>query len=328
METIKARGVPLTCVFCTACTANSKGGKKMKKMYVGAVVAFIMVFSVLGAGCTLNTSTSTLGGASASPTSTQQHDAVLEAQVPAIKEALGQMVDNITGWDVTWNSPNSVTIVASTIDNGIQWSYRETDMKLNTTEEATAYLNANNGGYSLVSSTTSSNNPWVIAAGRYPTVYLDYGTESGSTSSGDKIYNDIFQFDNYISVVNQEQLSQGTPTASPSSLSTEAAFLQSQYTELGYVIMSNFTDTGKTYDGYPWYSGEMIKNGTQYDINIVQADSQTHAIQVMNFSISSLKNIGFTGDYSSSTNWDGTKNDASALVFVTDSNYVITIFGE
>jgi hypothetical protein len=295
-------------------------------MYVGVLIAVAMVLSVLGAGCTF--STSPAGSASSSPTATQQHDAILEAQVPAIKEALGQMVDNITGWDVTWNSPNSVTIVASTIDNGIQWSYRETDMKLNTTEEATAYLNANNGGYSLVSSTTSSSSPWVIAAGRYPTVYLDYGTESGSTSSGDKIYNDIFQSDNYISVVNQEQLSQGTPTASSSSWSTEIATLESRFTDSGATVTSSLKDTGKTYDGYPWYEGEITKNGTQYDVNIVQADSQAHAMLVMNFSISSLIKVGYTGEYESSTMWHGTQDDYIATVGIADSNYVMTIMEE
>jgi hypothetical protein len=182
----------------------------MKKIHVGVLIAFVMVLSVFGTGCTSNNNLEPT--ALASPTPTQQHDTLLETWLIAQKAALGQNVDNVTSWNVTWNSPDSVTVHASYIDNGTQWSDKITTTKFNTTEAATAYLNANTGGYTLNSSTPNPTGPWSIAAGHAPTVYRDYERETGSISSGTKTYYYVEQLDNYIKVTTEAQTGGTSPT--------------------------------------------------------------------------------------------------------------------
>jgi hypothetical protein len=183
----------------------------MKKTYVGVLITFVMVLSVFGAGCTNNQNFAPTALASPTPTQ-QQHDTLLETWLIAQKAALGQNVDTVTSWNVTWNSPNSVTVLASYIDNGTQWSDTITTTKFNTTEEATAFLNANTGGYDLDSSTPNPTGPWSIAAGHAPTVYREYKKDSGSVSSGTKTYNYVEQLDNYIKVTTKAQTGGASPT--------------------------------------------------------------------------------------------------------------------
>jgi hypothetical protein len=79
------------------------------------------------------------------------------------------------------------------------------------------------------------------------------------------------------------------------------------------------------------YSGELTKDGTQFSVTIVQADSQTHAMSLLTAGVSYAEQVGFTGDYTSSTRWagklvsDGTP--LSASIFVT-GNEVISIFAQ
>jgi hypothetical protein len=102
-------------------------------------------------------------------------------------------------------------------------------------------------------------------------------------------------------------------------------------TAQGYTITSGFQANGKTANGYPIYSGSMTKDGIHYAATIVQADSLTHAMTEFSESISNVKQMGYTGDNTSSTQWVGTRSyqgtTLGASVTLSDSYAVITVFG-
>ena len=126
------------------------------------------------------------------------------------------------------------------------------------------------------------------------------------------------------------QSASSTATTTPITRATQTA--TNSLVADGYTITSNFKSTGTGFDAYPMYSGEMTKDGMNYSASILQADNQSNAMTIFAKTVSNIGGDGFSGNYTTPTQWTGTQsiNGATlhASVIVTDGNALILIFPE
>jgi hypothetical protein len=135
-------------------------------------VIFLVVASLLVAGCTTSTTNTTdqTPSASATPsTSTATHDAFLEKYIVEDKNTTSNTFGNITSWKVTWINSTSArvewVVVNKTGNETATMTINDTYTLFPTTQDATQYLDAmNKTGYTI---TSGSGN---YSQGTYKTV--------------------------------------------------------------------------------------------------------------------------------------------------------------
>jgi hypothetical protein len=79
------------------------------------------------------------------------------------------------------------------------------------------------------------------------------------------------------------------------------------------------------------YSGKLSKGGTEFNCNLIKADSASHAMTELHDSVNTLEAMGFVRSYDDSTSWTGSFMYNGGIVFgttfiVTNTNWVVTIF--
>jgi len=123
------------------------------------------------------------------------------------------------------------------------------------------------------------------------------------------------------------------PTAAPSITPLSASDLAALETMLqgdGYTIIDHFVQNGTTADGYPMYSGLMLKDNVVYGVVVMQADSAAHAQTLLGTAVTSVEGMGYSGAYTDATHWSGsmispnTGNPEGASVLVSGNNVIAT----
>jgi hypothetical protein len=145
-------------------------------------VIFLVVASLLVAGCTTSTTNTTdqTPSASATPsTSTATHDAFLEKYIAEDKNTTSDYFGNLSSWKVTWINGTSArvewVVVNKTGNQTATTTMNDTYILFQTTQDATQYFNAmNKTGYNITSSTNYSQGTYKTVTGSAPAVFTAY----------------------------------------------------------------------------------------------------------------------------------------------------------
>jgi hypothetical protein len=171
-------------------------------------VIFLVVASLLVAGCTTSTTNTTdqTPSASATPsTSTATHDAFLEKYIAADKNYTSDTFGNVTLWKVTWINGTSAyvewMVVNKTGNVTATTTIDDTYTIFLTTQDATQYLNAmNKTGYTLTSSSNYSQGTYKTVTGSAPAVFNVYSRYGEVQNNSMPVYS-IRQQDKLIEIL-------------------------------------------------------------------------------------------------------------------------------
>ena len=178
------------------------------KPITAIIVLFLVVASLLVAGCT----TSTTSNTNQTPTSsTATHEAFLEKYLAAYNNTTHSDKNRkFTVWDVTWLNSTSLRIESTqrNLTTNYTWNVVDNIMLFPTTQDATNYLNAmNKTAYSLAS-TQYVSGAYQNVAGHAPTVYKAYEWLDGNVNNISEYKHHIIQqVDNIIFVTTEKRLS-------------------------------------------------------------------------------------------------------------------------
>jgi hypothetical protein len=124
-----------------------------------------------------------------------------------------------------------------------------------------------------------------------------------------------------------------TPTAADTTSLTkltpdQLATIDNSMVSQGYTVVKPLVFVETTGNGWYMYQATYTKDGLSYGANVIQTDSNAHAIAEMPHQTSLVEQMGFTGSIGSDGHWIGSDDNGSSAAIGVYGTNVIVMFAE